>query len=253
MNLRHLTLALPLVLLAACNQPAEEAPVATPATPVADAATPAPDTSADAAPPADAAPAAPAQLDAKANLVPGVDYAVIEGGQPLQPLDGKVEVVEVFAYWCGHCAAFEPSLKAWKAKLPADVRFTPIPLGGGAADTLARVYYAAETTGQLGKVHDAMFSAIHHERALQPNAGQDQIVDYLGKKGVDVQSLGAAMSSFAMGARLSQGMQFAQRSGVEGTPTLIVNGKYRILGRTQDEQLQIANALINQERAAGGN
>ena len=60
------------------------------------------------------------------------------------------------------------------------------------------------------------------------------------------------MNSFAMTARLAQALQFAQRSGIEGTPTLVVNGKYRVLGKTHDEQLQIVNGLIAQERANAG-
>lgn len=237
----------PCLMLAACSKPADEAAPATPAPATSDQPA--------AATPADAAttPAATAETGVKTNLVPDVDYVVIPNGQPLQPLDGKVaEVVEVFAYWCGHCAAFEPSVNAWKAKLPADVRFTAVPLSGGANDTMARVYYGAETTGMLDKVHDTMFNAIHVERALPPNAGNEEILAYLGKKGVDSKALGDAMNSFAMTARLAQGLQFAQRSGVEGTPTLVVNGKYRVLGKTHDDQLQIVNGLIAQERAAAG-
>lgn len=246
MKRRHLPLLVPFLMLAACSKPTE---VPADATAVPATVAQAPATGAATATPA--MPEVPAETNAKANLVEGTDYAVIPNGQPLQPLDGKVEVVEVFAYWCGHCFAFEPGINAWKAKLPADVRFTPIPLSGGANDTMARVYYAAETTGQIDKVHDTMFNAIHVERALPPNASADEIQAYLGKKGVDGKAFGAAMNSFAMSARLGQGFQFAQRSGVEGTPTLIINGKYRILGKSHDEQLQIANALIAQERAAG--
>ena len=240
---------LPLILLplalAACKKADEAAAPATVDTPAA-TTTPATGSEADAS----GMPTAPAEMKAKANLVEGKDYVAIQNGQPLQPLDGKVEVVEVFAYWCGHCFAFEPSVNAWKAKQPGDVRFTAVPLSGGANDTMARVYYAAETTGMLDKVHDRMFTAIHTERTLPPNAGTEEILAYLGKKGVDTKTLGEAMNSFAMTARLAQGMQFAQRSGVEGTPTLVVNGKYRILGANHDEQLQIANALIAQERTA---
>lgn len=250
---RHLPLLVPFLLLAACNKPAEAPAADSAATPVAEA--PAADAAAGEAAAADSTdatmPAATAETKAKTNLVEGVDYALIPNGQPLQPLDGKVEVVEVFAYWCGHCFAFEPSVEAWKKKLPADVRFTPIPLSGGPNDTMARVYYGAETTGMLDKVHPLMFNAIHAKRSLPPNASADEILAVLGKNGVDSKALGAAMNSFAMSARLGQGLQFAQRSGVEGTPTLIVNGKYRILGTSQDEQLQIANGLIAQERAAG--
>lgn len=248
-----LPLTLPLVLaLAACNKTSEApAPAATPA---ASAAAPAQTESTDnhsAAAEAAATPSVAAETNLKPNLVEGVDYVLIPNGQPLQPLDGKVEVVEVFAYWCGHCAALEPLLQAWKAKLPADVRFTPVALaGGGAADVWARIYYAAETTQQLGKVHGTVFDALHGSRRLNPNASQEQILDYLGKQGVDTQALSAAMSSFAMGSRLSQGLQFANRSGVEGTPTLIVNGKYRVLGRSHEDQLQVVNTLIAQERKA---
>ncbi|PJK15369.1 hypothetical protein CO613_01355 [Lysobacteraceae bacterium NML07-0707] len=247
-----LPLTLPLVLaLAACNK-TSEAPAAA-AAPAASAAAPAQTESPDnhSAAAEAAAPSVAAETNLKPNLVEGVDYVLIPNGQPLQPLDGKVEVAEVFAYWCGHCAALEPLLQAWKAKLPADVRFSAVPLAGGAAaDVWARIYYAAETTQQLGKVHGAVFDALHGSRRLTPNASQEQILDYLGKQGVDTQALSSAMSSFAMGSRLSQGLQFANRSGVEGTPTLIVNGKYRVLGRSHEDQLQVVNTLIAQERKA---
>ncbi len=239
MTVRLLLAPVLLIALAACNNPAPAPTADTPAaTPAADAA------------PAPSEPAVAAETLAKPNLEPGKDYVEIEGGQPLAPLDGKIEVVEVFTYWCGHCNEFEPLVRAWQSKLPADVRFTFLPMAGGPNDTLAKVYFAAETTGMLDKVHDTMFHAIHAERSLSPNASVDQILEYLGGKGVDTKTLGSAMESFAMQARLNQSMQFAMRSGVTGTPTLVVNGKYRILGRSQNEVLQIANALIAQERAA---
>ena len=49
---------------------------------------------------------------------------------------------------------------------------------------------------------------------------------------------------------MGRGMQFAQRSGVTGTPTLIVNGKYRVTGGSSwDDVLRIADHLIAMERA----
>ena len=111
--------------------------------------------------------------------------------------------------------------------------------------------FAAETTGMLDKVHGTMFNAIHNERALPPNAGNDEILAYLGKKGVDTKTLGDAMNSFAMTARLAQALQFAQRSGIEGTPTLVVNGKYRVIGgRSLEDILRITDHLVAMERAA---
>src|SRR5690606_33098603 len=54
--------------------------------------------------------------------VEGQDYVVIPDGQRWSTADDKIEVVEVFAYTCHHCADFEPALAAWKRRQPADVR-----------------------------------------------------------------------------------------------------------------------------------
>ncbi|MFP3813965.1 thioredoxin domain-containing protein, partial [Bacillus sp. SIMBA_005] len=79
------------------------------------------------------------------------------------------EVAEVFAYWCGHCAAFEPLVNAWKAKQPSDVAFVAVPAVFQEADNFPRAYYAAETMGVLGQTHEATLNAIHLQRRLPPN------------------------------------------------------------------------------------
>ena len=183
--------------------------------------------------------------------VAGKDYVVIDNGSPLLPLDGKVEITEVFAYWCPHCNEFQPLVDAWKAKLPDYVRFTPVPMAGGQNDTLAKVFYAAEMTNQLDKVHDRMFGAIHRDRVLKPNATQEEVLAFLGSHGLDAKAFGSTMDSFAMTGKLNQAKQFEIRSGIEGTPTLVVNGKYRVQGDTQEDMLRIATALAAQEHAAG--
>src|SRR5690349_18677789 len=70
--------------------------------------------------------------------VAGRDYEEIADGTPYRPLAGKVEVVEVFAYWCPHCAHFQPSVEAWARKLPANVRFDYVPAAFQLDDPLAR-------------------------------------------------------------------------------------------------------------------
>jgi len=42
------------------------------------------------------------------------------------------------------------------------------------------------------------------------------------------------------------------RSQVGGTPTLVINGKYRVLGRSYEDMLRIADALIARERGGRG-
>src|SRR5690606_15152654 len=145
------------LLLAACQPsapddaatpppaPAEAAAAQAPAEPIADEPALDPD-----AAPADAASAEAPAADEAAQpgdepqaqaaeagsavtfAVQGEHYDLIQGGQPFEPLDGKIEVVEVFNYVCPACAMFQPLVNSWKARLPDDVRFTyvPAPFGG---------------------------------------------------------------------------------------------------------------------------
>lgn len=268
---RIVLLLLPLLLLAACNQnapvPADAGPTATAATEAAPAASAPADTAApaaaeatgDAAPAAD--PAATAAVDsiaqAAANgpaLVAGSDYEVIPGGQPYQPLNGKIEVVEVFGYVCPACARFQPLVSAWERKLPADVRFSYVPAPFGPQwIPYAQAYYVAESMGLVGRTHDAVFHAIHLAQTL-PGEGKTPdeaaVAAFYGNYGADPKQFLAAMHSFATAAKIKRGQQFMQRSGVAGTPTVVVNGKYRVLGKSYEDMLRITNQLIAQERAA---
>ena len=270
-----LSILLP-VLLAACqpSAPAADAAAATPADaataasgPSADAEAAAasaaaaagaqPDAVADPAKPADAEkPADPAPEAAADQLRPGVDYAEIQGGQPYQPLDGKIEVVEVFGYVCPACAAFEPSFTAWKARQPADVRVSYLPAPYGPQwIPYARAYYVSESMGLVGKTHTALFHAIHISGALpgegkQPN--EAAVAAWYGKYGADPKAFLSEMHSFATEAKMKRGTQFMMRSQVGGTPTLVVDGKYRVLGRSYEDMLRITDALIARERAGRG-
>ena len=184
-----------------------------------------------------------------AEAVEGRDYALVDGGTPYRPLDGKIEVVEVFAYWCQHCARFQPMIDAWKRKLPRDVRFTPLPLPSGREDAFARGFFATQATGKLERVHAPLFLAVHQQQTVPRNPSIDELSAWYGQQGLDAKQLRAAMAAPALGEKLGEAYRFAQRSGLEGTPTLIVNGRYRILGRSLEEYLANTDAVIAQLRA----
>ncbi len=182
--------------------------------------------------------------------VAGVDYVEIPGGQPYAPLKGKVEVAEVFGYTCIHCAKFQPLLNEWKKRQPAYVRLTPVPAAfGGFWNTYARAYFAAEKLGVLAKSHDAVFKAVHTENRLpfqNPSAGE--IAAFYTAYGADAKAFAAAMESPAADAQLEQAKRFAAASGIEGTPTLVVNGKYRVIGRSFEDALKTTDFLVVKER-----
>ena len=195
-------------------------------------------------------PLAAAAGPATPALVAGTDYVVIDGGQPYRPLDGKIEVTEVFGYWCPHCAEFQPELSAWVRKLPADVRFTYVPAVFGEGDAFASGFFAAEAAGAVARTHDGMYRAVHHDGLLARNPTIDEVAWYYGQQGLNAAKTKADMVGPAVQAQLRQAREFALRSGVEGTPTLIVDGRYRITPRTHADALRIADQLIAQLRAA---
>lgn len=254
-----LRLALLLVLLSAlpgCTRSPDPAPAAAPA--AVAAAAPAeelvhePDPAAD---PASAPLAAIAEPVAAAGAaVEGRDYLLIAGGKPMQPVSGKIEVVEFFNYVCPACDTFNPTLQQWKAKLPADVRLVYVP-----ADfrpdfvPYARAYYAAESFGLVEKSHEAVYKGIHVDHSL-PGEGDapdyTRIAEFYAQYGIGAELFEGAMRSFAVDTKLRQGRDFMMRSQVSSTPSLVIDGKYLVKGATWDDMLRITDDLIARQRRA---
>jgi len=273
---------LPLMLvlgLAACSQAATDESGATPAAEVtqAPAAAAAPaqapvlqageESGAQSAPadqvaagtPAPAAPDAPTAVPPPAMPDPanapraGVDYTVLPEPQPTFGTGG-IEVAEVFSYTCIHCANLQPTINAWKATLPSDVSFRYVPGAfGGPGDNFARGFFAAEILGLLDKTHDGVFKAFFVDRKFQ-TASLDEIADHYASQGADREAFLSTMNSFAVTAKLNRARQFALRTKVEATPTMIINGKYSAVttnDRGPEGLLATIEYLVAVERAGG--
>jgi len=195
-------------------------------------------------------PAAALAAAPQAALVEGTDYEVIEGGKPFAPVKGKVEVVEVFGYTCPHCAHFQPAVSAWSKKNAKTVNFIPMAAPfGGSWQPYAQAYYAAQVLGVAEKTHDAMFQALHTDGTLPlRNATPGEIAPFYARYGVDPAKFMATYDGADVAARVQKAEQFIRRSGVEGTPTLVIDGKYRVIGHDFDDVLRIADQLIARER-----
>ena len=195
-----------------------------------------------------------APFAASAQLKPGVpvagkDYIVLAAAQPTWGTGG-IEVAEVFSYSCIHCAEFQPMVNAWKKKLPADVKFVYVPaVFGGVWDNSARAFFAAEALGVQPRTHDAIFKAFFIDRSVKSGSVED-LADVYAKLGVNRTKMLETMNGFTVSSKLNRARQFALRAGVNATPTLIVNGKYRITAKSLENSLQVADFLIQKERAA---
>ena len=53
-------------------------------------------------------------------------------------MPGKIEVAEIFGYWCPHCAHFAPMLEKWKSTMPANARLVLVPAMFDPNDPFAR-------------------------------------------------------------------------------------------------------------------
>src|SRR3546814_1902828 len=119
--------------------------------------------------------------------VEGHDYVVSPDGQRWSTADDRIEVAEVFAYTCHHCADFEPTLVAWKRKQPADVRVDYVPAAFRPTDNYARAAFAFGQMGVLDKLHGPLFHAIHDAQTVPiRNASAHDLDNLLCGHGNDV-------------------------------------------------------------------
>ena len=179
----------------------------------------------------------------------GRDYVEIPGGKPWAAKPGRIEVAEVFGYSCPHCAHFEPLLRQWKARQDRDVDLVPVPaVFGGPWDAWARAFFASSDLGVLPRTHDAVFAAIHQDGQLPRNPSAQELAGFYARHGVDAERFRAAMADPEVDARMRRAREFAIASGVDATPMLVVNGRYRVLGTSFDDTLRIADWLVERER-----
>ncbi len=189
-------------------------------------------------------------LPAQANeLIVGRDYAVM---QPSLPTDNpaKIEVVEFFSYACPHCSKLNPAITRWAKKLPKDVTFKRVSPGFNPFYKLmARLFYSLEAIGELERLDEAVFTAIHVKglRLIDENS----ILEWVKAQGVDVRQFSDAFNSFGVAAKARQADQFSRDAKIQGVPTLIIDGRYMVLTQgihSHEDLLARAEKLIDKRR-----
>lgn len=192
-----------------------------------------------------AAALAPGSLVRAQQQPAAAGYTTLQNPLPVEN-PGKIEVAEFFWYGCIHCYNLEPVLDAWVPKLPADAYFRRIPAVFNerwAVD--AAIYYAFEALGLLDKLHRPFFDAIHKDRLKTDNPAA--LGEWLTKNGLDPQKFDATMKSFGAQSRTKRASQLTGASRIDGTPALMVQGRYTISveqGRTGEGMLANAGRLI---------
>jgi len=162
----------------------------------------------------------------------------------------KVVVVEMFSYTCPHCFALEPEIEEWKKTLSDNVEFVKVPaIFRDSWLELARVFYAAEATGDLAMLHPKLFNAIHvGKRNLST---EDQLLDFVEEQGIDRDAFLKTMNSFSVKGKVKQALIMSRTSGITGVPSFIVNGEYRTdasSAGSAEDLFKVVDMLIEQNQ-----
>ena len=182
----------------------------------------------------------------------GVHYDLIEPAIHTGS-SGRVVVTEFFSYGCSHCYNFEPLLESFESRLPQGVVVQRTPViwkDNPGMKLLARTYYTVEALDVFDPVHGAVFNTIHRQRKRlsSPEAVRAVFVE----NGVEAKDFDGVFSSFGIDSLVRQAAARTEGADVQGTPSLMVNGKYRIDTRqagSQANMLKIAAFLADKELA----
>jgi protein dithiol oxidoreductase (disulfide-forming) len=194
----------------------------------------------------------------------GTHYFAIDPPQPTTTGD-KIEVTEVFSYGCPACNASVPYIDKIKKDLPPNAALNLVPAAFNVAEdwpVFQRGYLTAKAMGIADKAHDAMFDAVwktnelaisDNGRPKQPLPTIEDVAKFYAKYGVKPEDFVATANSFTINTRVKQADAYIKAAGIEQTPTLIVNGKYRFTvgsAGNWDKAEELVMYLIRKESGA---
>ena len=261
------------LLSAACSEsqpPATADPEATDAPPTEVAATspttpaaePAPAQPVAEEPAAQSAAASPARVElaqtdateaalAAAGYRNGVHYLRLSPTQPTSSGPDQVEVAEFFAYSCIHCYNFEPHVQQWLTSKPEYINFIRVPVVWNELVRLhGQAFYAAAVLGKSEEVHTPLFREMHvNGNLLETEAA---LAAFFARFNVDEAAFRTALSSFSVHTNVQRADELTRRYRVDGTPSVVVNGKYVTTASRAggyEQLMTLIEALAASERA----
>ena len=179
----------------------------------------------------------------------------VDGAPVLGPANAPITLVEFSDFQCPYCVAATPQLQALVKAYPTQVKLIfkeyPLDIHSHAAFAAAAAL-AAHRQGKFWPMHDALFA--HHDDL------SDQNVLALAKGiGLDMQRFERDLHSTAVEQTVEQDIADGDRAGVEGTPTLFIDGQrfngplvMQILKPIVGEQLKLLQGVKTAARLQTG-
>jgi thiol:disulfide interchange protein DsbA len=196
-----------------------------------------------------------AQVNAQGATPPfeaGKHYTVISPAQPTSTDAGKIEVAEIFMFSCPACFSFEPHVQRWLGSKADYINFVRIPAPFNQVAILhGRAYYTAEALGKTDEIDGDFFNEFHVNRNMLDT--EAKIAALFEKHGVDEATFKSTFNSFAVNAKMKRAEELVRRYRVQGTPAVVVNGKYNTGGQmagSYEAWFAIIDDLAAREHAA---
>jgi len=160
-----------------------------------------------------------------AQFSDGAQYVTLDKTVANEP-----QVLECFSFYCPHCYQFE---QVWQVSdsirknLPKDVKYTKyhVEFLGPLGKQLTQAWAVAIALGVEDKVSPLMFDAVQKQQSVQ-NA--DDIRKVFIQAGVKGEDYDAALNSFVVKSLVVQQEKAAADLGLQGVPSVFVNGKYMV-------------------------
>lgn len=172
-----------------------------------------------------------------ATAQPRSEIVRIDPPQPLEA-DGKIEVLEFFAYGCVHCNNIEAALAKWVKALPPDVKFRRVPAGAGfefRGINNPTLFYTLEAMGLVESVHPKALNAANKENVA---LGSPTVLrEWLLKQGVDIAKFDAVQKSFSVQSKINSALRMTQNYAVAATPYFVIDGRVGVTHIESPERL----------------
>jgi thiol:disulfide interchange protein DsbA len=175
----------------------------------------------------------------------GKDYTLLN---PPQPTEGKkIEVREFFFYGCPHCFHLHPLLSAWEKSKSRDVELVLVPtIFRDSWEPMARTFYALESMDKREQLHDALYKTWNEDN--NQLIDEDKIRNFVASHGVDGAKFSSAYNSFSIQSQVTRAKQMIRSYGIDGTPTIVVDGKYVIAGLQPEATIRALKEVIAMAR-----
>ena len=180
-----------------------------------------------------------------ANFVANKDYIVIAQAVNTDTKD-KIEVREIFWYYCPHCFRTRSITEKWAQTLPSSVEFIKQPaIISGQWGQAAKFYYTLEYLNKTNELHSTLFNAIHVYK--ESFLDDDDFIDWLVEQDVNEKLAREAFNSFATHLNVNKAKINSIKYGINSVPAIVVNGKYLVNSSAQNNIYAVTEFLIEKE------